>query len=262
MPIATPNLDAFVALQARAMEDAIRRSRARAGAADRLNGMFNRVRTSPSVLEAKIKQWSRGAAAPASMQKAGTLVRPNWTQIRTDLELLAATVGEAIVAAMDARLGAQALRAREEWPVDTGLSRALLYLRIDFAESRITGTLGSGAPYTPYIHPAGVLTKKQEKMVRLAGQETYRDKRGRIRVKGRGTPAWKMAYLRKVGGKWTFDTAAYDAGQAERKYTGAVLTDEGRKPAKNRPFQDLIVKPAKATAQAVGADVVAAVRRD
>jgi len=195
------------------------------------------------------------------MQKAGDLVRPNWTQIRGDLEQLATTVGEEIVRAMDARLGAQALKAQEEWPVDTGLSRALLYLRIDLQEDRITGTLGCGAPYTYAIRQAGIKTVKEGKVAQAKGQVMYRDKRGRLRVKGRGTPGWKMAFLRKVGGSWVFDAAAYDASQAEFRAAGGSSKASGRKPAKGRPFQDLMRGPAKATAAAIGADVVAAMGR-
>jgi hypothetical protein len=183
----------------------------------------------------------------------GDFVRPNWTQIRADLELLCATVGEAIVRAMDAHLGAQALAAQEAWPVDLGLSRALLYLKLDMGEMHITGTLGSGAPYTPYIREAVVRTRTGE-----AVGPTITDRAGKTRSGKRGLPGWKMAYLRKVGSEWVFDAAAYEAG----KRAPRALTTEGRKPAKGRPFRDLITRPARATAQAIGADVVAAVNRE
>lgn len=208
--IRLPRLERFLALQEGAL--------ARAAGDQRISlTQRGRPASQPTAIERKLAWWARRQAAGATRYRAEQdLVRPDWRRIRADLEGLLAAVGLAVVEQMDHHLGQQALDAQAAWPMDTGLSRVLLFFGIEAHERYIQGSLGCGAPYTPYIRQ----------------RKTQSERR--------------RAYLRQQpDGSWTFDEAAYTAGES------------GRKRAKGKPYADLITRPARRTAQAIGRDAIA-----
>jgi len=263
MPTALPKLTAFWRQQEDALSRAIKTGRERAESLASIGFGLNRV--NPSVIETRLSWWTDNAtkARVASRKKAGDLVQPDWEKIGRDLEALTRSVGESTLRAFDEHLGQQALDCWDAWPVDTMLSRALLYYSIDIKEHVISGKLGCGAPYTPYIREAkaydqltpGAVTR--EEILRRGGTEADARRAAATGMVYRGgkrkkaTPGWKMQFLRKVGGKWVFDTTAYGAGKEKAE------PSPDRKKAKGHPYRDLIVKPAGKTAQQIGASAIA-----
>ena len=136
-----------------------------------------------------------------------------------------------------------ALTAAREWPVLTGLSRAALSLAFSsVAPGVFSGTLRSGAPYTPFIRPAGERRARAEAKAR---GEKYIPKKDRL-------PGWKVQYLVEVSsGVWRFDSVAYSS---RRRAERAANPD--RKRATGRPYVDLIARPSRPTLNAIAKDVL------
>lgn len=245
MNVNLARLRQFADIQGGGLERAIARSRNRAAVLGSQG--FGLSRTNPSAIEAKIRYWS-GEKSKAPRAKLGDLVIPDWRQISADIDEMSRVVAEAALQALDDHFGAQAVRALEEWPVLTGLSRALLAYTIDVTPTAIIARIKSGAPYTPYIREPVVMTAMG--VVRDASTVIV-DRTGKKRSKNR-LPRWKAAYLVKdAAGNWTFDEAAYEAGKGRR-----APPNPDRKVAKGKPYQDLINRPARAVARAVGKQTV------
>ncbi len=72
-------------------------------------------------------------------------------RLQRDLLVLIQRAAPALVAAFDEHLGGLAQAAFSQWPVRSGLSKALVSLEFTMADSTMRGRLVSRAPYTPYI---------------------------------------------------------------------------------------------------------------
>ena len=211
MSLRLPNLDRFIRLQREAQ---------RAAQGDpRLAANRRGIDTRPSDLQRKIKWWARrNTAGVARYQAQQDLIQPDWDQIQRDLRGLMEAVGESVLIELDRHLGKQALEALEAWPVDTGLSRALLYMAIDADPNSIAAVLGCGAPYTPYIRERKGLVGKKKRFLK-----------------------------QNPDGSWYFDQEGWNAYQAGREA-------RGKKKAKGKPYRDKIIRPGRKIARAVGKD--------
>jgi len=158
--IQLPNITRFARMQSgeleRIQEAALQKRNVTLNINSFLGVAFNpagqMVTPRPSKLDRKIAWWSKRSAKGISRYKAQSdFIRPDWRQIQKDMEGLLQAVGVAVVDQMDLHLGQQAFDAHEEWPVDTGLSRALLFVGVNVDPGMITGSFGCGAPYTSYI---------------------------------------------------------------------------------------------------------------
>lgn len=64
---------------------------------------------------------------------------------------LVQTLDANLAAAYDKHLGELALHAFNQWPVSSGLSKAMIELSYTAAGGKFVGRINSRAPYTPYI---------------------------------------------------------------------------------------------------------------
>jgi hypothetical protein len=258
MSVKLPNLDTFLSRQEVALRKAITRgrSRARTISTPGIGGSpgFGLNRANPSRIEAKLKWFaSQGVANLPGKPKPTEMFRPDWEAIREDLYDALFDLGEVLIEAFDEHLGGQALTTESAWPVDTGLSKALLYLSEDIDEKGdATGSLGGGAPYTPYIEEPGYRIEVSEYTDRKGRTRTRRKRARGDAVKGPDgkwrLPNWKAQYLVKnPDGTYRFDKIAYEA-----RKRGSGFVDLDRRTATGRPYRDLIVKPGKKIAQAIG----------
>jgi hypothetical protein len=198
-------------------------------------------------LERKEKAWvTRGERyLKGTTIKTKGLIQISEAEQRRYLQVLRDKIGEvdaAAEAAFDTHLGGMALTAAREWPVLSGLSRSNITLSFSApAPGVFSGTIRSGAPYTPYIRPSG--ERAQREAAKAAGVK-FKAEAGR-------TPSWKMQFLVKVGDSWVFDASAYRTLRiAER------AANPGRKHAANNPYQTFIRKPSKPALAAISADVL------
>jgi len=148
--ISLPNITRFARLQ----EGGLAKARAQEAARQRKPSLIGDLRaaTKPGRLDRKIAWWMRRSTAGVARYKGQSdFIQPDWDQIQSDLQGIMRSVGVAVVEQMDLHLGQQAFDAHEEWPVDTGLSRALLFVGVNVDPGMITGSFGCGAPYTSYI---------------------------------------------------------------------------------------------------------------
>jgi len=257
-----PNLERFALLQRGALQAAIRKSRQRTARHDAgfgsapPHGLNRQYR---SVIEARIAWWQRATLAPIgtysrSTQKAGEAhVEPRWGDIQRDLRGLMGALAASLYASLDHHLGGMALDALANWPSKTGLSRAMLHVEIGpgmSGDEIMRASLVAGAGYSGYIKQGGF------RVVRT----TYVDKRGKQRVRrkhvygdGDRMPSWKARYLVQMAdGRWTFDSEAYERAKSGGKFWG----DPDYKPAKGKPYRELLTKPAPRTVKAIGRDAV------
>jgi len=245
-----PNLERFYDRQRDALERAIQRGRAKRDLIGAQGFGYNRQYKSR--IEARIEWWRRAIDQDVSRYSATTReaadihYEPNWDQMGKDLSTLGASVGVELWRAMDRHLGQMALDALDDWPVDSGLSAALIGLDIvpgSTSDELLASSLFAGAGYSGYIQEAGYKIEKIE----------YTDKKGRARTRRKRVyseesrlPPWKVKYLVKTdGGAWTFDADAYERSKA---------SDPDRKPAKGNPWRDLFLRKAPPTVKAIGDD--------
>lgn len=78
------------------------------------------------------------------------LIRQGPGLAKTLFELVQTLDGN-LAQAYDRHLGALALYAFDEWPVSSGLSKAMLELTYTAAGGQFVGRINSRAPYTPFI---------------------------------------------------------------------------------------------------------------
>ena len=283
-----PHLERFANLQAGALREAIRKGREQAERTsatlvrqyDTPRGLVTTVtpglglnRQYRSVIEARMKWWQDRAIdaqiatyehASESVRRAATAridgysastkhaarlhVAPAWGEIRKSLRMLHSRMAQSLYAAFDLHLGTQALDALAAWPSKTGLSRALLSVQVapgTSDASLMRGSLVAGAGYSGYIKAGGFRVKREEYTTKK-GETKMRTKH--VYQEGR-LPYWKARYLVKdKDGRWRFDADRYEADAAG----GAVVRDPDYKPARGKPYHDLLVKPTRATADAIG----------
>ncbi len=98
--------------------------------------------------EAKGKRYLRGTTLPFDKQG---MVRVDERLQEKVLDLMN-QVAPDVAEAFEKEVVPVAERAVDKWPVDTGLSRALISLRFSATDSTLTGTLRSRAPYTVFIN--------------------------------------------------------------------------------------------------------------
>lgn len=253
-----PNIEAFFNRQRGALAAAISRSRRETRAWEAGKGTsgtaapFGLNRQYRSAIEARLQWWAsavdKSVASSSRAVKRGAEAHyePDWTTIREDLRELWLGLGGSLYSAIDAHLGGQALHVLDNWPSKSGLSRALLTIDIEpgmSAGELMRASIVANAGYSGYITQAGYRMK------------TYTTKSGRTRRKkvyedGK-LPADKAAFLRQDDqGRWVFDEEAYLADQRQKEAAGY-------KPAKGKPYQDLMVKPAKGVVAAIGRDATA-----
>jgi len=125
--------------------------RVQAGEAD---AKAEQVGTAPRMAR-KQARWDTRGGRYLRGQRVGASARGSL--IRVDPHLSRAVldqmdrVGPLLVAAIDRRLGARAIKAFNAWPVDTGLSKSLLDLNYQVLGNQLVATLSSRAPYTVFI---------------------------------------------------------------------------------------------------------------
>ncbi len=257
-----PHLERFALIQRGALQQAIKRSRERTSRHDAGVGSappFGLNRQYRSILEARMKWWAQagtalaGTYARSTERAAEAHVEPNWGQIQRDLQGLMGALGASLYAAFDDNMGAQALAALAAWPDDTGLSRALLHAEIGPGAGGhgelMRGSLVAGAGYSGYIKASGFRVVRQQYITKK-GEAKTRTKH----VYGEGRmPAWKARYLvKQADGRWRFDADAFEKAQA----AGGAEARADYKPAKGKPYHDLIARPARATVAAIGRQAV------
>jgi hypothetical protein len=249
-------LDQFYNRQRAALQQFVEQGRERAATVSALG--FGQNRIYRSRIEAKIAWWRRAMADPARLAKnsqkaAGNLVEADWDQVGGDISDLAGKLSFSLWRAFDAHLGRQALRAVDEWPIDTGLSLSLLQVELDVGMSvgeLMRAALIAGAPYSPYIEEAGFNVAQFD--ITEGGKTTTI--RRRVRLEGRRMlPAKAARYLKQdSAGKWYFDRAQYDADKMSGALPGKGIA-HGRR-AVGHPYRDLLLKPTDATVAAIGRD--------
>lgn len=268
-----PNLTAFALLQRAALQEAIRRGREKAQQQSAWTGMappFGLNRQYASIIEGRIKWWREASAKVAAQEAAGLSaptrhaaglhMEPNWAQIQRDLSGLAGAMAVALYGALDDHIGRLALDMIAGWPVDTGLSRALLQAQIGPGTGGhgelMRASVVAGAGYSGYIKEGGFRVVRESYTTKKGEQKT---RTKHVYGEGSRLPAWKVRYLvKKADGSWRFDVDAYDAAAASgRDVMG--YRDPDRKPAKGKPYYDLMLKPAPAAVAATGTAAVEAV---
>lgn len=109
-----------------------------------------------SKAERKAQLWSeRGArylrGEPRLAAKAGPVTVEVDPQLYRDVMAAAERMAPSVVRIWDEHLSALAFRAWRDWPVSTGLSKALIRLEYIAAGESYVGRITSGAPYTYFI---------------------------------------------------------------------------------------------------------------
>ena len=229
-------LDKFMEFQQRSeafRAASVAYSRGRYAALAELGFGLNRV--SPSIYETKKKAWETKAAhymrnAPKSMGQALVFQTPAQRQAALDgLIRMGSAVDSGLLDAVDEVVGGHSLKVFSEWPVATRLSKSAIGEQLVTEGDRVQVTVASGAPYTPYIKEARVFNEKGEQ---IGGGK-------------KAATAFKRRYLvKQADGSIVFDKVRYEAEKdTVQRATGQ--DDPEKKPAKGRPFRDLLQRPAK-----------------
>lgn len=167
-----------------------------------------------------------------------------WITVDPDLQrdilaYLAGTMPD-LARAFDVHLGALALTAWSEWPVDTGFSKILLALEYRVSATQATGTFESRAGYTPFIRP-GAGRRVEEARAQLQVREVVQERSADGRV-------WEVTIYE--GSKVRRVRRVLEGAPAESRPPQA---DPERRLTRVLPWQGLIVRPGRAAAAAIAA---------
>jgi len=115
-------------------------------------------------------------------------------QLSKDVLSMVQHVAPALSRAFDDNLAPLALRAAEQWPADTGLSRSMISLEYTARGSRFTGGIYARAPYTIFIRPPRLTEAERAKRklksaaIRAAAEAAGKaDRLGSFQVTGGGS---------------------------------------------------------------------------